>query len=326
MTVLSIALVALALQAADTVPPAGAVESPYTIHSGAIELGGTLTVPRGASGRVPVAVIIAGSGPTDRNGNSVMGIRPNSYAQLAWRLAERGIATLRYDKRGLPGTQGTFDITTMTLADFAADARAAAESLSRDQRFPRVVFLGHSEGASLALIAAGQGAPVSGVIHVSGLGRGTGEVLREQLSRQFDNVTVVRYDTAMKHYLLGEQPADVPPQLAMLFVPVNRTFMRSMMAFDPPRFVQCASRPHRPGGDRPASEGRRRGAAARGAARCPARGHSAGESRAETSDRYHTHRSAAVLSESGAADHAGSRQGDPGLDSQPKALSRNPLR
>src|SRR6266511_1556556 len=162
MTVISIALVALTLQNADTTAPAVAAESPYIVHSAALELGGTLTVPRGATGRVPVVVIIAGSGPTDRNGNSVMGIRPNSYAQLAWRSAERGIATLRYDKRGLPGTQGTFDIRQMTLEDFAADARSAAESLARDPRFSRVVLVGHSEGASLALIAARQGAPVAG--------------------------------------------------------------------------------------------------------------------------------------------------------------------
>jgi hypothetical protein len=112
------------------------------------------TVARGVAGRMPVAVIIAGSGPTDRNGNSVMGIRPNSYAQLAWRLAERGIATLRYDKRGMPGTQGTFDINQMTLEDFAADARAAAESLARDSRVSRVVLIGHSEGASLRTLNA----------------------------------------------------------------------------------------------------------------------------------------------------------------------------
>ena len=157
MIVLSLALLALdAAQApapasADTVSPAAAIETPYTIQSGALALGGTLTVPRGATGRVPVAVIIAGSGPTDRNGNSVMGIRPNSYAQLAWRLAERGIATLRYDKRGMPGTQGTFELTRMTLEDFAADARAAAASLARDSRFSRVVLVGHSEGASTFL-------------------------------------------------------------------------------------------------------------------------------------------------------------------------------
>jgi len=228
---------------ADTTPPSGAVETAYTITSGALGLGATLTVPRGATGRVPVAIIIAGSGPTDRNGNSVLGIRPNSYAQLAWRLAERGIATLRYDKRGMPGTQGTFDIRKMTLDDFASDARAAAESLARDPRFSRVVFIGHSEGASLALIAARQGAPVAGVVHVSGLGRPLTDVMREQLSRQFDSLTLVRYDTAMKHYLLGEQPADVPQPLAMLFVPVNQTFMRSLAGFDAPAAIRAVRQP-----------------------------------------------------------------------------------
>lgn len=247
MIVLSLSLIALAQAPpavrADTVAPAAAIETPYTIRSGTLGLAATLTVPRGVTGRVPVAVIIAGSGPTDRNGNSVMGIRPNSYAQLAWRLAERGIATLRYDKRGMPGTQGTFDIRTMTLEDFAGDARAAAESLARDSRFSRVVLIGHSEGASLALIAARQGAPVAGVVHVSGLGRPLGEVMREQLSRQFDSATLVRYDTAMKYYLRGDQPADVPQQLAMLFIPVNRTFMRSLATFDPPAALRAVRQP-----------------------------------------------------------------------------------
>ena len=243
MTVLSLALVALTLQQADTAAPAAALETPYTIHSGALELGGTLTVPRAAAGKVPLVVIIAGSGPTDRNGNSLMGIRPNSYAQLAWRLAEKGIATLRYDKRVLPATKGTVDITRLTLEDFAADARAAAESLARDARFSRVVLLGHSEGSALALIAARQGPPVAGVISVSGLGRPLGVVMREQLARQFDSATLVRYDTAMAQYLRGETPKDVPPMLAVLFVPINQHFMKSLASFDPPAAIRAVRQP-----------------------------------------------------------------------------------
>jgi len=95
----------------------------------------------------------------------------------------------------------------------------------------------------LALIAARQGAPVAGVVHVSGLGRPLTDVIREQLGRQFDNPTLVRYDTAMKHYLQGEQPADVPQQLAMLFVPVNQTFMRSLAAFDAPAEIRAVRQP-----------------------------------------------------------------------------------
>src|SRR6266566_184098 len=239
MSIFGIALVALTLQHADTIPPAVAVESPYTIHSAALELGGTLTLPRRATGRVPVVVIIAGSGPTDLNGNSMMGIRPNSYAQLAWRLAERDIASLRYDKRGMPGTKGTFDLTKMTLDDFAADARAAAESLAHDARFTRVLLLGHSEGSSLAFIAARAGPPVTAVISVSGLGRPLSVVIREQLARQFDSATLVRYDTAMAQYLRGETPKDVPPLLGVLFVPVNQNFMKSLAAFDPPAAIHA---------------------------------------------------------------------------------------
>jgi uncharacterized protein len=243
MTVISVVLAAVAMQTADTVPPAVAAESPYKVHSAALELGGTLTLPRSATGRVPVVVIIAGSGPTDRNGNSLMGIRPNSYAQLAWHLAGRGIASLRYDKRGMPGTKGTFDMTKMTLDDFAADARAAAESLAHDARFSRVLLLGHSEGSSLAFIAARAGPPVAAVISVSGLGRPLGVVLREQLARQFDSATIVRYDTAMAQYLRGEQPKDVPPQLGPLFVPINLSFMKSLSSFDPPAAIRAVRQP-----------------------------------------------------------------------------------
>jgi pimeloyl-ACP methyl ester carboxylesterase len=244
MTALSILLVALAVQA-DTVAPAAAVESPYWIRSAGLELGATLTLPRGggAPGKVPVVVIIAGSGPTDRNGNSQMGIRPNSYAQLAWRLAERGIASLRYDKRGMPGTVGTVDPSKVTLEDFAADARAAAESLARDARFTKVLLLGHSEGSGLALLAGRAGPPVAGVISVAGLGRPLSIVLREQLSRQFDAAIMARYDSAMAQYLRGETPRDVPPELGALFVPMNQNFMRSLATFDPPATIRAVRQP-----------------------------------------------------------------------------------
>lgn len=242
MNILALALIALA-QTADTVPPAAALESPFAFKSGALQLGGTLTVPRSAAKPVPVVVIIAGSGPTDRNGNSLMGIRPNSYAQLAWRLAERGIASLRYDKRVLPGTLGSVDISRLTLEDFAADARAAADSLAHDARFSRVILLGHSEGSALAMLAARAGPPVAGVISVSGFGRPLRTVLREQLARQFDSTTLVRYDSAMAQYLRGETPRDVPQEVAVLFVPMNQTFMRSLAAFDPAAALRAVRQP-----------------------------------------------------------------------------------
>lgn len=243
MNTLTLLLVAMIAQNADTTRPAAVVETPYTIHSGSFELGATLTMPKNTTGPVPVALIVAGSGPTDRNGNSLMGIRPNSYAQLAWRLAERGIATLRYDKRVLPGTKGTLDIATLTLDDFAADARAAADSLAADKRFSKVFLLGHSEGASLVLLAARDNPRVAGVISVEGLGRPLSAVMHEQVGRQVDSATLVRYDTAMAQYLRGETPKDVPQALAILFVPINQHFMQAWATFDPAAAVRAVRQP-----------------------------------------------------------------------------------
>src|SRR5258706_11215126 len=91
--------------AIDTVPPKTAIETPFTIQSGTMALPGTLTLPAKSKRQIPVALIVAGSGPTDRNGNSAgaLGAQNNShlYAILPWQLSNAGIASLRYDKRVL---------------------------------------------------------------------------------------------------------------------------------------------------------------------------------------------------------------------------------
>ncbi|HEY6808903.1 MAG TPA: alpha/beta fold hydrolase [Gemmatimonadales bacterium] len=221
---------------ADTVPPASAVESPYVVAAPGIALAGTLTLPRSARGPVPVAVLIAGSGPTDRDGNSRLGIRTNTYAQLAWGLAARGIASLRYDKRGIGASRGTLtaaDFARATLDQYAGDVKAIADTLRTDRRFSRVVLVGHSEGASLAVRAANLGAAPAGVVSLAGIGRPFLAVLRGQLARQLDSATLALYDTSMAAYLAGRDP-NVPASLGALFAPVNREFMRSLAAFDPP--------------------------------------------------------------------------------------------
>ena len=219
---------------ADTVPPAAAVETPFQAPSSGFTLYGTLTVPRNATGPVPVALIIAGSGPTDRNANSPLGIRANTYAQLAWRLAEHGIATLRYDKRGIAQSRGDFDsaaVARATLGEYAADARALADTLHRDRRFSKVVLIGHSEGSALAILAANAGAPVAGIASLAGMGRRFGAVLHDQMAGQLDPAALATYDSAMAQYLAGQDPA-VPVAWHALFVPANRTFMKSLWEFD----------------------------------------------------------------------------------------------
>ncbi len=218
---------------ADTLPPAAVHETSYTFSSEGLQLAGTLTAPQNVPARMPVGVIIAGSGATDRNCNSGTSLRTNTYAQLAWRLAERGIATLRYDKRGVGASRADIDMADVTFDDFAGDAAVAASALADDDRFSPIVLVGHSEGASLAVRAANDGAPVDGVVILAGMGRPFLEVLRGQLAELLDGPTMAQFDAAMPRYLAGEDVSDVPASLAPFLRPVNRKFTQTISEFDP---------------------------------------------------------------------------------------------
>jgi pimeloyl-ACP methyl ester carboxylesterase len=221
----------------DTVAPATVVESPFVITSGALSLPGTLTLPAKSSGRIPVALIVAGSGPTDRNGNSAGPLRAqnnsNLYAILAWQLAERGIASVRYDKRVIGDNLKKLDLAATSIDDFVDDVAAGARVLAADKRFSKVVLAGHSEGAQLVLQAVNRGAPASGIVLASGAGRPITVILREQLSRQFPAAEMAKWDSAFARYLRGEEPGDVHQALRPFFQPANRKFMQTWVKYDP---------------------------------------------------------------------------------------------
>jgi pimeloyl-ACP methyl ester carboxylesterase len=114
---------------------------------------------------------------------------------------------------------------------YANDVHVLADSLHADHRFSKVVLVGHSEGSALSIMATNDGAPVAGVISMAGMGRSFASVLRDQLAQQLDSTTLRMYDTSMTAYLAGRDPP-VPAYLAALFLPVNREYLKSMMAFD----------------------------------------------------------------------------------------------
>lgn len=102
---------------------------------------------------------------------------------LAYALAQNGIASVRYDKRGVGASRyAGFDQQNIRLTHYAKDAARWIKELKADRRFSRVVVVGHSEGSIVSLLAASDGAQIDGIITIAGVGRSLDQVLKDQLS------------------------------------------------------------------------------------------------------------------------------------------------
>ncbi|MDR2214067.1 MAG: lysophospholipase, partial [Pseudomonadales bacterium] len=133
---------------------AQSVSEPIDLEIPAGTIHGTLLLPQAATS-VPVVLMIAGSGPTDRDGNTVGLLGKNdSLLLLAQALAEHGIASLRYDKRGIAASReaGPSD-ADLRFENYAEDASAWLDLLAQDSRFSTRYLLGHSEGSLLGMLA-----------------------------------------------------------------------------------------------------------------------------------------------------------------------------
>jgi pimeloyl-ACP methyl ester carboxylesterase len=194
-------------------------------------LSGTFTRPAQMMKRGPAALIIAGSGPTLRDGNA------DTYKLIAAGLAANRIRSLRYDKRGVGKSRLLVtredDLVIQALAD---DVVLAAASLARRDDVSSVILVGHSEGALLAILAAAK-VQVAGIILLAGIGRPLDVVLREQLA-------ALPLPPAQEHFrtdsyaiidklVRGERVSDISPQQAPLFRPSVQPFLISTFAIDP---------------------------------------------------------------------------------------------
>lgn len=197
-------------------------------------------VPRSVAG----AVIIAGSGPTDRNGNSRLGLNTDAYKMLAEALVARGITTIRYDKRGVGGSAAIArSESEMTIADFVGDAVAVAEWMAGKQEVSRIFLIGHSEGGLIALLAAARAKP-AGVVLLATPGRRLGALLREQFTRPGTPGTRAAEALSIVAALeRGEDVTEVSQPLAPAFRPSVQPYLRSLIAVDPSEQVRRLSAP-----------------------------------------------------------------------------------
>jgi len=148
-----------------------------------VRIAGTLTLPKG-KGPFPAVLLIAGSGPLDRD-ETVYFHKP--FLVLADHLTRKGIAVLRTDKRGVGKTTGEKpigDYSETTILDLADDALAGVEYLkSRKEIDPkRIGLLGHSEGGVVGPIAASRSPDVAFIVMLAGLGQNNGDIIIFQKS------------------------------------------------------------------------------------------------------------------------------------------------
>ena len=211
---------------------ASAAESDIVLRTPTGTIAGTLTLPGNAAGPVPVVLIIAGSGPTDRNGNSGP-VQGNTYLLLAQALASRGIASVRYDKRGIAGSAAAITSESAIRFDtFIDDAAAWQHQLRGDARFSRIVVAGHSEGSLIGMVSVQRG-PADAYVSLEGAGRPAPVVLREQLHPKLPPDLYAQADATLTQLQGGHAVADPPPQLAMLFRPSVQPYLISWFAYDP---------------------------------------------------------------------------------------------
>jgi uncharacterized protein len=197
---------------------------------------GTLVTPAD-SARSPVVLIIPGSGPTDRDGNNPLGVRASSYRLLADGLAERGISSVRIDKRGMFASKAAVpDANAVTIADYATDIRSWIAAIQQRTSTGCVWLLGHSEGALVALATAQNPQNICGLILVAAAGRPLADVMREQLKSNPANAPILDQALAAIDSLVAGKTVDAArlnPVLLQLFNPAVQKFLIDLFSYDP---------------------------------------------------------------------------------------------
>lgn len=186
-----------------------------------------------------LAIIIAGSGPTNRDGNQNF-LQNNSLKKLAEQLSNSGIATFRYDKRIVKQIrQGKVEKDIM-FDDFVNDASDVIDYFKAKHIFNKIYVIGHSQGSLVGMLAAK--AKADGFISLAGAGNNIGDVLVEQVTQMAPalGVETQRIVDLLKE---GKTTNDYPEALASLFRPDQQPFMINWMKYNPTEIVKTLKMP-----------------------------------------------------------------------------------
>ncbi len=206
-----------------------------------LTLDGTLTLPANLTKPVPVVLIIAGSGSTDRDGNSPAPIatfgtlKAGTYRMLADSLVRQGIAVARYDKRGsganIAATMKVLKPQDHRFDYYISDAVGFIRQLQADKRFSKVVVAGHSEGSLVGMLATIE-TKASGFISLAGAGRNIADVLKVQFKGLPEEQRQLVYQDLDS--LRSGQTVHKPALVALMVLhPLLQPAMISWMKYDP---------------------------------------------------------------------------------------------
>lgn len=216
------------------------IETPVVLHTPSGDIAGTLTTPLKLTKKIPVALLIAGSGPTDRNGNNPM-MKNESLRKLAYGLAANNIASLRYDKRGIAESKAAGKKEAdLRFEDYVTDAKGWIEWLKKDKRFSKLTVIGHSEGSLIGMIAAQQGA--NSYVSIAGAGSPADKIIKEQLSSQPQAVKDASFPI-LDSLKAGKTVDSVNLMLYSLFRPSVQPYMISWFRYDPQQEIKKLSIP-----------------------------------------------------------------------------------
>ncbi len=200
---------------------------------------GTLTIPN-AKGPVPLAIIIAGSGPTDRNGNQLRMVN-NSLLALGDSLAKEGIASLRYDKRGVGASKAAaINETKLRFEDYITDAANWIKKYRGDKRFSGIYIIGHSEGSLIGMVAI-QKEKVNGFISIAGAAWPADTLIIRQVKGFVPDTSALPDSVRMLfHELRTKGEVDpVPPGIFQAFLRKSvQPYLLSWMRYDPAQEIK----------------------------------------------------------------------------------------
>jgi uncharacterized protein len=192
---------------------------------------GTLNLPY-TNSKIPIVLIISGSGPTDRDGNNPS-MQNNSLKMLANELYLNGIASVRFDKRGIAASANAMGKEEdLRFETYINDVNDWINLLGVDKRFSKIIVAGHSEGSLIGMIASSKSSHVSKFISISGAGSPADEILKEQINKQpilVREMVMPKIDSLKNGLLLQ----NVNPALNALFRPSVQPYLISWFKYDP---------------------------------------------------------------------------------------------